>query len=124
MIVPGTPVALAGGLFEVEFADLSMWSGLQISHQPYRWLILTGASMVLMGLIPSLYAYRRRLWVEVRDDRIVVAGVALHRRDRFAETFDDVVDRLAGTLGTDRIPAPSRSNPPSTPQIDPQGSHT
>ena len=124
MIVPGTPVALAGGLFEVEFADLSMWSGLQISHQPYRWLILTGASMVLMGLIPSLYAYRRRLWVEVRSDRIVVAGVALHRRDRFAETFDDVVDRLAGTFGTDRIPAPSRFNPPSSPQIDPQGSHT
>ena len=98
MVVPGTPVALAGGLFEVEFADLAMWSGLQVSHQPYRWLMLTAASLTLAGLLPSLYAYRRRIWLQVTDDQLVLAGVAQHRKERFAEVFDDIAERLGTAL--------------------------
>ncbi|CAN5787744.1 cytochrome c biogenesis protein ResB [soil metagenome] len=103
MVTPGQPAglgSLGGGnyLFEVEFADLAMWTGLQVSHQPYRWLMLTAASMILMGLIPSLYAYRRRLWVEVDDQRVRLAGVALQRQDRFEEEFQTVTDRVAKRL--------------------------
>lgn len=118
MITPGDPVPFApvveGGpsLFEVQFADLSMWTGLQVSHQPFRWLILTGASLTLMGLVPSLYAYRRRLWVEVRDDEVVLAGVAQHRKDHFADTFPDIAERVSTALGTTgtAAPTPSRSH--------------
>lgn len=113
MITPGNPVALAGGLFVVEFADLSMWSGLQISHQPYRWVLLTAASLTLMGLIPSLYAYRRRMWVQVEQDHVVVAGVAQHRKVRFDETFDGLVDRVADRLGVDRATEPLTTGSPS-----------
>lgn len=104
MVLPDTPVALAGGLFEVDFADLDMWSGLQVSHQPYRWLMLTAASLTLMGLLPSLYAYRRRLWVEVGEDHVVLAGVAQHRKERFAEVFEDLSDRLSSALSGSTAP--------------------
>ncbi len=87
MITPDGSVPLVAGLFEVEVTDVEMWTGLQVSHQPFRWLILTAASITLIGLVPSLYAYRRRVWVQLEADRIVLAGVAQQRRDRFAEEF-------------------------------------
>lgn len=94
MLTPGTTAPVLGGLLEIAFDDLAMWTGLQVSHQPYRWLILTAAALLLAGLLPSLYAYRRRLWVEVRPGRVVVAGVALQRRSRFAEEFEALTGRL------------------------------
>jgi cytochrome c biogenesis protein len=104
MVLPGQAVPFAGGLFEVEFEDLRMWTGLQVSHQPYRWLLLTAASLTLMGLVPSLYAYRRRLWVEVHADHVLLAGVAQQRRDRFEEEFDRLSDRLRRALGPSAAP--------------------
>jgi cytochrome c biogenesis protein ResB len=99
MLTLGQTKPLADGLFQIEFADLSMWTGLQISHQPYRWLLLTAASLTLMGLVPSLYAYRRRMWVEVHDDHVLLAGVALHRKDTFEDEFESVTGRVESALG-------------------------
>lgn len=118
MILPGQTVPFAelgegAALFEVEFADLSMWTGLQVSHQPFRWLLLTAASLTLMGLIPSLYAYRRRLWVEVHPDHVLLAGVAQQRRSRFDEEFERVVRRTSRALGT-TPPTPVTGTPTQT----------
>jgi cytochrome c biogenesis protein len=111
--VPLAPVGAEGALFELAFTDLPMWTGLQVSHQPFRWVLLTAASLVLAGLLPSLYAYRRRLWVEVHDDHVLLAGVALQRRDRFETAFADLADRVRERLGDpDRTPA---STPPLRP---------
>ncbi|HUG86554.1 MAG TPA: cytochrome c biogenesis protein ResB [Euzebya sp.] len=107
MITPGSVVPFAGGLFEVEFGeDVAMWTGLQVSHQPFRWLLLTAASLTLFGLLPSLYAYRRRLWLEVNDDHVVFAGVAQHRKPHFADTFPQLVERIQAALD----PAETRSH--------------
>ncbi|CAN5173293.1 cytochrome c biogenesis protein ResB [soil metagenome] len=106
MITPGATVPFAGGLFEIEFADLPMWTGLQVSHQPFRWLLLTAASLTLIGLVPSLYAYRRRLWLEIRDDHLVLAGVAQHRRSHFEEQFPELSDQVRQALD----PTPTRSH--------------
>lgn len=105
MITPGQSVGLGSlgdgnYLFEAEFDNVAMWTGLQVSHQPFRWLILTAASLLLMGLIPSLYAYRRRLWVEVDDGRVTLSGVALQRKDRFDEEFETLTDRVGAAFGS------------------------
>ncbi|MEE8600834.1 cytochrome c biogenesis protein ResB [Euzebya tangerina] len=114
MITPGESAGIGdlgelGSLFEVEFGggEITMWTGLQVSHQPFRWLILTAASLLLMGLIPSMYAYRRRVWVQVEDNHVLVAGVALHRKDRFSEEFEDLVSRVRGALPAATGPPPS-----------------
>ncbi|HVM19527.1 MAG TPA: cytochrome c biogenesis protein ResB [Egibacteraceae bacterium] len=100
MLRPGGNAALVEGNLSVEFVDLAYWSGLQVSHAPGRLLLLLGAGLILAGLLPSLYSYRRRVWVDVQPEgtgsRVTVAGVALQRKGVFTDEFDDIataVDR-------------------------------
>lgn len=101
----GESVDVVGGLYTLELTGVDQWSGFQVSHQPGRLLLLAGAVLVLVGLVPSLYAYRRRIWVDVRssDDgsegsTVVLAGVALQRQQVFAEELDFLHHALAGAL--------------------------
>ncbi|MPZ72421.1 MAG: hypothetical protein GEU74_04205 [Nitriliruptorales bacterium] len=104
MLRPSGRAELVRGNLTVEFLDLGYWSGLQVSHAPGRWLLLLGGILVLVGLIPSLYSYRRRIWVEVRPDAagslVTVAGVALHRKAAFADEFDSVAAAIRRDTGT------------------------
>lgn len=103
MLRPGTTTELARGSLTVEFSDLAYWSGLQVSHQPGRWLLLVAAVLLLVGLVPSLYSYRRRVWVEIipEDDgsRLTLAGVALQRKDTFADEFAGLAAALRTATG-------------------------
>lgn len=104
ILAEGDDAALAGGNLTVEFPELAMWSGFQVSHAPARWLLLLSVILLLTGLLPSLYSYRRRMWVEAEEargtTRLTVGGVALQRKPAFAEEFA----RLAGELES-RLPA-------------------
>jgi cytochrome c biogenesis protein len=96
--------AAVGGDLVVEFADLRAWSGFQVSRQPGRGILLLAAGLLLAGLVPSLYAYRRRIWVTARDagsgSEVVLAGAALQRSATFSEEFRAVADDLRGALPT------------------------
>jgi cytochrome c biogenesis protein len=102
-LAPGdTSDPLLGNL-TVEFAELPMWSGFQVSHAPGRWTMLVGCGALLVGLVASLYGYRRRVWAEAwRDDdgttRVVLAGVALQRKVEFAEAFEALVADVRAAL--------------------------
>ena len=100
---PGdTSDELVGNL-TVEFAQLPMWSGFQVSHAPGRRLLLGAAALLLTGLVGSLYGYRRRVWAETQVNgdgsvTVVVAGVALQRKVVFAESFASLIDGLRSVL--------------------------
>jgi hypothetical protein len=53
-------------------------------------------------LLPSLYSYRRRIWVEARQradgTELVLAGVALQRKPAFADEFDRIRARLEASV--------------------------
>jgi cytochrome c biogenesis protein len=87
---------------EVHFPELPYWSGFQVSQEPGRELLLVGSILLLGGLIPSLYAYRRRLWADVRADgngsAVTLAGVALQRKSVFSEAFSELADDLRQEL--------------------------
>lgn len=89
---------------EVSFPELPYWSGFQVSQEPGRELLLVGAILLLGGLIPSLYAYRRRVWVDARSTDggtvLVLAGVALQRKQTFVEAFSTLGDDLREALPT------------------------
>jgi cytochrome c biogenesis protein len=93
---------LVGNLV-VEFAELPMWSGFQVSHAPGRGVLLVAAGLLLGGLTTSLYGYRRRLWAEAwtggdGTTTLVVAGVALQRKVVFAEAFAALTEELRMAL--------------------------
>lgn len=69
----GETLQLPGGV-EVTFPELRTWAGFQVSYRPTVPLLLAGSGMLLLGLVTALYAYRRRLWVEVTE--VSDAGVA------------------------------------------------
>jgi cytochrome c biogenesis protein len=104
-LTPGRMSDELVGNLTVEFAELPMWSGFQVSHAPGRGVLLVAAALLLVGLTGSLYGYRRRIWAEAwaNDDgttTLVIAGVALQRKVVFAEAFNELADRLRNALPT------------------------
>lgn len=96
---------LADGLV-VAFADLRHYSVFSIKRDPGLALVLVGASLLLLGLLPALYSRRRRVWVWVRpsadpggsdsqgDDGatlVTLGGLAYQRKDAFGDEFTDLV---------------------------------
>ena len=102
VLAEGQSTAMAGGNLTVEFADVATWSGFQVSHAPARGLLLASGILVLTGLIPSLYSYRRRVWVDARAadgvTHVTVGGVALQRKPAFTDEFAQVADELEREL--------------------------
>jgi cytochrome c biogenesis protein len=94
----GQTVVLPDGM-TITFLDLRRWVGFQMSYRPtVPWLLL-GGTMMFVGLVASLYAYRRRLWVQAESrpgggTLVRVAGRAFQRPAAFADEFDRLVERL------------------------------
>jgi cytochrome c biogenesis protein len=103
---PGERVELSDGSV-LEFPDLRRWVGFQISHRPQIPALLTASALLFGGLVPALYAYRRRLWVAaVRGEQrgrtlVTVAGRAFQRPQTFEREHADFVRRLAEEIGAD-----------------------
>jgi hypothetical protein len=80
--------------------DLGVIAHRHLRHAgPHR---AAGAILVLVGLIPSLYSYRRRVWVEAAREgdrtRVALAGVALQRKSAFADEFAGLREALHAEL--------------------------
>lgn len=106
ILAEGEAFDMADGNLTVEFVELAMWSGFQVSHAPARWVLLFAGILILTGLLPSLYSYRRRVWVEAEETdgatRVTVAGVALQRKPAFAEEFAGLAEELDSRLTADK----------------------
>jgi len=101
----------------VRFVELRRWVGFQVSYRPQiPWLLLASALLV-GGLVPALYAYRRRLWVTVRPDSdsgrtlIEISGRAFQRQEIFETERDEIVSELAATLGAEADDDPDQPGP-------------
>ncbi|MFU8839701.1 MAG: cytochrome c biogenesis protein ResB [Nitriliruptoraceae bacterium] len=99
---PGQSTELAG--VTISFPELRHWVGLQVSTRPQVPYLLLAAVLLTGGLIASLYAYRRRVWVlaveEGRGGRtlVTVAGRAFQRPEVFEEELEDLAEALAAAL--------------------------
>jgi cytochrome c biogenesis protein len=81
-----------GGTATLEFVELRQWTNLQVSRRPQVPWLLLGAGLLLIGLLPALYAYRRRVWVGIApsdEGRTIVtlAGRAFQRPQAFEDEF-------------------------------------
>lgn len=107
LLRPGEEIALDDGV-TVRFADLRRWVGFQVSYRPTVPYLLLAAGLILAGLLPSLYAYRRRVWVAARRDPdsrrtlVTVAGRAFQRVEAFAVEHEEIAGELSDALDAGR----------------------
>lgn len=95
----------------VSFPELRRWVGFQVSSRPTAPWLLLGAFLVMAGLVPALYAYRRRLWVQAvpHDGRttVTIAGRSFQRPQAFEAEYQRVVEAIWARLGDAPPPAPA-----------------
>ena len=98
---------LPGG-YTISFPGLRQYTVFQIAADPGQAVVLAAAALILVGLFPSLYSSRRRVWVRVRssaaaggepESRVELSGLALQRKASFEEEFGAIVRDLGRQLG-------------------------
>lgn len=115
LVSAAAPIGL-GRAFEtpdgvrISFPELRRWVGFQVSNRPTAGWLLLGAALLLAGLVPALYAYRRRVWVRAAANPgggtlVTVAGRAFQRPQAFTDEFADLVARLRDVTDAHGDPA-------------------
>ncbi|MEX2548903.1 MAG: cytochrome c biogenesis protein ResB [Nitriliruptoraceae bacterium] len=101
----------------IRFPELRRWVGFQVSSRPQVPYLLFGALLLLGGLIGSLYASRRRLWVVAAADAasgrtlVTVAGRAFQRPEAFEEEHQELVAEIASVTDADPDDPDDRDEP-------------
>jgi cytochrome c biogenesis protein len=133
LVIPlGGKRDLPGGLGTVAFTGVKQYSVLTLARDPGVPLVAAGAAMVLVGLLPSLYVTRRRVWVRAEPTpsgaRVELAGLALQGKPAFAEEFRRLVAEVERALGrspggptgvnltADAAPPPARESGAARPE--------
>jgi cytochrome c biogenesis protein len=96
------------GELELSFPELRQYSVLLITRDVGIPVVLAAAILVLVGLIPSLYVSRRKVWIRAEaapDGALVkIGGFALQHKDAFEEEFERIVQGIAGPDGAEVQP--------------------
>jgi hypothetical protein len=90
-----------GGQLRLGFPALRHYSVLLISRDVGIPVVLAAAILVLVGLIPSLYVSRRKVWIRAEaapgGALLRIGGFSLQRKDSFEEEFDRIVRDMGGS---------------------------
>jgi cytochrome c biogenesis protein len=103
LLVPGQSKKLANGMV-VSFTALKQYSVFTLARDPGVPVVGAAAALLLLGLIPSLYVTRRRVWVRAIPagpgaTRVELAGLALQGKDTFEAELARLAQQIArGTL--------------------------
>ncbi len=88
------------GELRLSFSELRQYSVFLISRDVGIPVVLAAAILVLVGLIPSLYVSRRKVWIRAEaapgGALVKIGGFALQRKDAFEEEFDRIVRGIGG----------------------------
>ncbi len=107
LIIPlGGKASLPGGLGTVAFTGVRQYSVLTLARDPGVPLVAAAAALILLGLLPSLYVTRRRVWLRAvpapGGSRVELAGLALQGKPAFAEEFRRLVAEVERALERSR----------------------
>ena len=91
-LYPDQPVEI--GDKEYLFEGRREFAGIEVRRDPGANFIWVGVGLLLAGLLVTFYVPRLRLWARIRDDEIVIAGLAEN-----SGAFQSEARRLAKELG-------------------------
>ena len=96
------------GALRLSFPELRQYSVFLISRDIGIPVVLAAAILVLVGLIPSLYVSRRKVWIRAEaapgGALVKIGGFALQRKDAFEEEFDRIVRGIGGREAVEAQP--------------------
>ena len=109
LLGPGQSKALANGMV-VSFTGLKQYSVFTLARDPGVPVVAVGAALLLLGLVPSLYVTRRRVWVRATPagpgtTRVELAGLALQGKP----AFEGELARLAQQVQRGTLDPPDHS---------------
>jgi len=91
----------------ITFDGVTKWVNLQIVRDPGKPFALLGAVFALLGLLISLFARRRRIWIRTvlgenaSSSRVIVEIAGLSRSPGLDQEIDDLVKVLKEKKGDD-----------------------
>ena len=106
-LAPGQVWELPGEIGSITFDGVTKWVNLQIVRDPGKPFALLGAVFALMGLLISLFARRRRIWIRTvlgentASSGVIVEIAGLSRSPGLAEEIDALVKVLKEKRGDD-----------------------
>jgi cytochrome c biogenesis protein len=88
----------------VSFTDLKQYSVLTLARDPGVPMVAVAAGLLLLGLVPSLYVTRRRVWVRATPagpgvTRVELAGLALQGKAAFEAELARLAEAMKGGSG-------------------------
>jgi cytochrome c biogenesis protein len=99
----GRSQKLANGM-EVSFTGLKQYSVFTLARDPGVPIVAVAAGLLLLGLVPSLYVTRRRVWVRATPagpgvTRVELAGLALQGKAAFEAELARLAEAMKGGSG-------------------------
>jgi cytochrome c biogenesis protein len=93
----GDSVDLPDGLGSVTMDGVSTWVNLQVSRNAGKEVALAGATLAILGLMPTLFVRRRRIWVRIRNASPVNQGTPSAALEQNRDTVISIagLDRVA-----------------------------
>jgi cytochrome c biogenesis protein len=102
--IPGNS-GISESVGSITFDGVSQWVNLQIVRDPGKPFALLGAIFALLGLLISLFARRRRIWIRtvigenISSSGVVVEIAGLSRSPGLAQEIDSIVKELTEKKG-------------------------
>jgi cytochrome c biogenesis protein len=104
LLLPGESKELANGMV-VSFTGLKQYSVFTLARDPGVPVVAAAAALLLLGLVPSLYVTRRRVWVRAtpggpgQPTRVELAGLALQGKAAFEGELARLARQVRGGAG-------------------------
>ena len=78
----------------ITFEGYVPWVNLNIVRDPGKSLALIGGILAIIGLLASLFARHRRIWVRQSGHKLEVAGLAKNAAPGLAEEIEELIKNL------------------------------
>ncbi|MFS0863507.1 cytochrome c biogenesis protein ResB [Fredinandcohnia sp. 179-A 10B2 NHS] len=87
---------LGDNKYQMSFAgvDVKNVSGLTVRRDFTLWILAVGGAIFMIGVIQGMYWNHRRIWVQLKDDKVLVAG---HTNKNWFALKNDIKYVLADT---------------------------
>ncbi len=92
--VPGTNVSVALASFKPIY-----YTGLQVSYDPGTWVVWTGSTILVLGLVVAFFISHKRVWGRVKVVRenkvnVVIGGIASKGTEGLGKELEEVLGVL------------------------------